>query len=147
MDSFRNLNLQRALSMALLFAALFSQVHTLYACDSMDGEFRHVCCCSEHDSASCPMANNCAMHEYEVEKLCCEISYDVVTDSAMMNSTSTVDCLILLLDGPQPPPVIVFQQFSYESLQLQSRLSLSAIDPPTLNRGNLTYFLTRRLRL
>ena len=147
MDSFRNLNIQRTLGMVILFAALFSHIQLLYACDAMDGEPKHVCCCGEHVSAGCPMADSCAMHENATENQCCEVSYDAVTDEATINSTSTVDCLTLLLDGPQPPPVIEFQQFSPAPLQRLSQLTLAANQPLILSRGKHTYLLTRRLRL
>jgi len=147
MNIFRNLNLQRTFSMIVLFAALFSQIQTLYACDSMEGMPKQVCCCGGHDSAICPMADSCGMHKQTAETSCCELSYDILIDAAMMNSTSTVDTLTLLLDGPQPPPVVEFQQFSPTPLPVLSRLLLATDEPPISNRGKPIYLLTHRLRL
>ncbi len=147
MNVFRNLHLQRTLSLFILFVALFSQIQTLYACDSMDGQPKHACCCGEHDSAICPMADNCGMHEPGAETSCCELSYDLVTDAAMMNSISPVDILTLLLDGPQPPPIIEFQPFSPTPLPTLSQLPLVTDRLPIFRRGNPTYLLTHRLRL
>ena len=147
MNIFRNLNLQRTLSMIVVFTALFSQIHTLYACDSMADTPKHVCCCGEHNSIACPMADSCAMHENTAETSCCELSYDILNDAGMMNSASTVDCLTLLLDGPQPPPVVDLQQFLPTPLPILSRLSLAADEPLIFSRGKPTFLLTRRLRL
>ncbi len=147
MSGFRNLNLQRTLSVFILFTALFSQIQTLYACDLMDGKPKHVCCCEENASASCPMADSCAMNENGMKNQCCEVSYETLTDAGMMNSASTVDFLTLLLDGPQPPPAIEFQPFSPSSLPTLSQHSLPRDEPLALHPGRQIYFLTRRLRL
>jgi hypothetical protein len=147
MSVFRNLNLQRTFSMIVLFAALFSQIQTLYACDSMEGKPKQVCCCGEQDSAICPMADSCDMHKQTATISCCEVSYDTLNDVGMISSTSTVDTLTLLLDGPQPPPIIDVQQFSLLPLPTLSRLSLAADQPLIISRGEHIYLLTRRLRL
>ncbi len=147
MTVFRNINLQRIFSTLILFAALFSQIQTLYACDSIESKPKMVCCCGDHDAAICPMANNCAMHEQTVKTACCELSYDILNDAGMMNSVATVDYLTLLLDGPQPPPTIDFQQISSSSLPIASPLLQAAPESSTFNRNNPTYLLTRRLRL
>jgi hypothetical protein len=147
MHVFRNLNLQRTFSLVVLFVALFSQIQTLYACDSMEAKPKLVCCCG-HDSAICPMADSCGMHQQTQQTACCEVSYDTLNDAAMINSTSTVDTLTLLLDGPQPPPIIELQQFlSTPPLPLPSRLLLATHEPPISSRGQSIYLLTRRLRL
>ena len=147
MNVFHNINLQRIFSSLVLFAALFSQIQTLYACDSMEGKPKVVCCCGDHDSAICPMADNCGMHEQTAKTACCELSYNILNDAGMMNSVATVDYLTLLLDGPQPPPIVDFQKFSPSSLPVFSQLLLDATEPPAFNSDNPTYFLTRRLRL
>lgn len=147
MSGFRNLNLQRAFSMIILFVALFSQIQIVYACDSMEGKPKQVCCCGEHDSAICPMADSCKMHEQSAEASCCEVSYDTLTDAAMMSSTSTVDMLTLLLDGPQPPPDIEFPPLPSAPLQRLSQLTLAFNEPLLFSRSKHTYLFTRRLRL
>ena len=147
MNVFRNLNLQRTFSVIVLFAALFSQIQTLYACDSIEGKPERVCCCGGHDSVICPMADSCGMHKQTDQTLCCEVSYDTLTDAAMMNSNSTVDTLTLLLDGPQPPPLIEYQQFPSAPLQRLSQLTLAFNEPLLLSRSKHTYLFTRRLRL
>ena len=148
MNVFRNLYLQYTLSIFILFVALFSQIQTLYACDSMEGKPKQVCCCGgEQDSAICPMVDSCAMHEQTAKTSCCEVSYDTLYDAGMINSASSVDNLTLLLDGPQPPPIVDVQKFSPLSLQKLSQLTLAADQPPIFSRGKYTYLLTRRLRL
>ena len=147
MNVFHNINLQRIFSTLVLFAALFSQIQTLYACDSMEGKPKMVCCCGEHDSVICPMADSCGMHEQTAKTSCCELSYDILNDAGMMSSVATVDYLTLLLDGPQPPPVVDFQNFSTTSLPISAPLLLAAPEPSAFSRDNPTYLLTRRLRL
>jgi len=147
MNLFRNLYLRRTLSLLLLFAALFSQIQLLYACDSMADKPKHVCCCGEHSSAVCPMVDSCAMHEKSIEKACCEISYEVMNDAGMMNSVSTVDYLTLLLDGPQPPPDISFVPTPAKALITSATQSLIIYDPVILSPATPTYLTTRRLRI
>ena len=147
MDSFRNLILQRTLSLIILLTALLSQTQMLYACELMEGEPKRVCCCGEHAPAACPMEDACTMQEKADQNRCCEVSYEPLADEVMMNSPSTVDCLTLLLDGPQPPPDIEFQQLLAPSLQMISRLTLSSDEPLILSSGKQKYLLTRRLRL
>ena len=147
MNVFRNINLQRLFSTLVLFAALFSQIQTLYACDSMESKPKMVCCCGDHDSAICPMADNCGMHEQMAKTACCELSYDILNNTGMMNSVATVDCLTLLLDGPQPPPIVDFQKLSPTHLPISSPLLLAESELPAFNHNNPTYLLTRRLRL
>jgi len=147
MNVFRNINLQRIFSTLVLLAALFSQIQTLYACDSMESKPKMVCCCGDHDSAICPMADNCSVHELSDNNACCELSYDILNDAGMMNSVATVDYLTLLLDGPQPPPIVDFQKISPALLPISSRVLLAAPEPLAFNLDNPTYLLTRRLRL
>jgi hypothetical protein len=147
MKVLRNLYLQRSLSILILFVGLFSQIQTLYACGSTAAMPKQVCCCDAQDSAICPMTDTCDMHEQMAKTSCCEISYDTLNDAAMISSTSMVDTLILLLEGPQPPPIIDFQQLSPAHLPILSRLIPANDEPPISSRGKSIYLLTRRLRL
>jgi len=147
MSYLRNIHLQRLVSLFILLIALFSQIQTLYACDAMDGEVKQVCCCGDHSAINCPMADHCDSHQPSTELACCEISYDVANDAAIVSSSSTADHLTLLLIAPQPPPLVKFSQITLTPLSIQTRLRL-VIDPPLLSsRGQPPYLLTRRLRL
>jgi len=147
MTLFRNLNLRRILSILLLFAALFSQIQLLYACDSMEDKPKHVCCCGEHSSTVCPMAATCDMSEQLEKSSCCEVSYDILNDAGMINAASTVDCLTLLLNCPQPPPDISAGLFIQTPLPLLSQRSPVVDELLMFNGDKQTYLLTRRLRL
>lgn len=148
MALFRNLTFQRILSLTFLCTALLSQTQILYACEQMDGKPKLVCCCGESMSDGCPMSKSCAMHENSDEGRCCDVSQDSLTDDAVMvHSSSTVDFLTLLLDGPQPPPVIDYQELLPASPQANLRLAIPPHEPLLLSGGKQTYLLTRRLRL
>ncbi len=147
MKVLRNLYLQRSLSILILFVGLFSQIQTLYACDSTAAMPKQVCCCDTQDSAICPMTDTCDMHEQMAKTSCCEVSYDILNDAAMTGSTSMVDTLTLLLAGPQPPPLVDFQQLSPSHLPILSQLIPANDEPPLSSPGKFTYLLTRRLRL
>ena len=147
MHIFRQLIFQRTISLAFLFAVLLSQTQLLYACEQMDGKPKMVCCCDEHMSDTCPMATPCSMHEQDQQSKCCEVSYDSLSDVSMSQGTSTADYLTLLLDGPQPPPLISEQTLSLASLKASHKLVFPPDKSLSLNRGNQTYLLTRRLRL
>ncbi len=133
--------------MLVVFTALFSQINTLYACESTTDTPKHVCCCGGNNSVACPMADSCAMNEKTVETSCCELSYDIVNDAGMMSSASTADYLTLLLDGPQPPPVVDIQQFTSSHLPILSQHSPAADEALIFSRSKPIFLLTRRLRL
>ena len=172
MAIFRNLTFQRILSLTFLCSALLSQTQILYACELMDGKPKLVCCCGESMPDACPMSKSCAMqdksvwsgfahevpeggwagiaqHENTEKGHCCDVSQDSLTDVASAHSSSTVDFLTLLLDGPQPPPpsVIDYQELLSASLQTTGRLAIPPHEPLLLSGGKQTYLLTRRLRL
>lgn len=148
MDIFRNPTLQRLLSLIFLCTALLSQTQILYACEQMDGKPKLVCCCGESMSDGCPMSESCAMQKNTDEGHCCDVSHDSLTDDVVMtHSSSTVDFLTLLLDGPQPPPVIGYQELLSTSPQAAQRLAIPPHEPLLLSGGKQTYLLTRRLRL
>jgi len=170
MALFRNLTFQRILSLTFLCTALLTQTQILYACERMDGKPKLVCCCGESMSDGYPMSESCAMqdksawsgfaheapeggwagtaqHENTDEGRCCDVSQDSLTDVVMTNNASTVDFLTLLLDGPQPPPVIDYQELLSASLQTTGRLAIPPYEPLLLSSGKQTYLLTRRLRL
>ncbi len=147
MALFRNLTFQRILNLIFLCTALLSQTQILYACELMDGKPKPVCCCEEPMSGGCPMSESCAMHANSDEGRCCDVSQVSLTDDvAMTHSSSTVDLLTLLLDGPQPP-VIDYQELLSASLQAAQRLAIPPHEPLLLSGGKQTYLLTRRLRL
>ncbi len=148
MALFRNLTFQRILSLIFLCTALLSQTQILYACELMDGKPKLVCCCGESMSDGCPMSKSCAMQENTDKGRCCEVSQDSLTDDVVMtHSSSTVDFLTLLLDGPQPPPIIDYQELLPTSPQANLRLAIPPHEPLLLSSGKQTYLLTRRLRL
>lgn len=149
MTLFRNLTFQRILSLFFLCTALFSQTQILYACELMDGKPTLVCCCGESMSDGCPMSESCAMQADADKGRCCDVSQDSLTDDAVMaHSSLTVDFLTLLLDGPQPPPIIDYQELlPTTSQQANLRLAIPPHEPLLLSSGKQTYLLTGRLRL
>lgn len=147
MALFRNQTFQRILSLIFLCTALLSHTQLLYACELMDGKPKPVCCCGESVSDICPMSDACAMQENTNQSHCCEVTQDSLTDVVLTHSSSTADFLTLLLDGPQPPPLIEYQELLPTSLQANLRLSIPPHEPLLLSSGKHTYLLTRRLRL
>lgn len=147
MSWYRTLIFQQITVALLLFAALFSQIQVLYACDLRDGKPSHVCCCGKHTANDCPMQDSCAMHQNTLENKCCDLSYDLSTDNVMSNLPSTADTLTLLLDAPQPPPVIAPHPIANGCLRQLARLSPTATTPSPPDKGKQTYLVTRRLRL
>lgn len=146
MALFRNLTFQRVLSLIFLCTALLSQTQILYACELMDGKPKPVCCCEEPLPDGCPMSESCVMHAKSDEGRCCDVSQDSLTAVVMTHSASTIDLLTLLLDGPQPPPLIDYQELLSASPQAVQRLAIPPHIPPP-SRGKHIYLLTRRLRL
>ncbi|WP_125219587.1 hypothetical protein [Methylomicrobium sp. wino1] len=146
MAIFRNLTLQRLLCLMFLVTALLSHTQILFACEKMHGKPKLVCCCDEAMSEACPMIDACAMQENLNQDQCCEVTQDSLTEVVMTHGSSTAELLTLLLDSPQPPPTIGFQEF----FDFLTPKLLSAAPPfePFLLVGNRQIFLrTLRLRL
>ena len=148
MAIFRNLTFQRVLSLIFLCTALLSQTQLLFACELMGGKPKLVCCCGESMPDACPMSDACAMQENTDQGHCCDVSQDSLTDVVMTHSPSTVDFLTLLLDGPQPPPLIDYQALFTTSQPADHRHAIPPHEPLLLSSGGKhTYLFTGRLRL
>lgn len=147
MAIFRNLTFQRVLSLIFLCTALLSQTQILFACELMDGKPKLVCCCGESMPETCSMSEAFAIQENMDQGHCCDVSQDSLTDVATAPNSSTVDFLTLLLDGPQPPPLIEYQDILPASLQADLRLAIPPYAPLLLSSDKYTYLLTRRLRI
>ncbi|WP_051906374.1 hypothetical protein [Methylomarinum vadi] len=103
---FRNAILQRAICFIFLSAALLSHTQLLFACESMQGEPKMVCCCGDSmPDDTCPMSESCGMRHDSHQDTCCEVSQQALTDLAVTDASATVETLTLVLDGPQPPPL------------------------------------------
>ncbi|MGR8979865.1 MAG: hypothetical protein ACU84H_07235 [Gammaproteobacteria bacterium] len=114
----------------------------------MDGKPKLVCCCGESMSEEgCPMSESCTMQENTDEGRCCDVSQDSLIDEVMTPNSSAADFLTLLLDGPQPPPVIDYQELLSVFQLAARRPAISPYEPLLLSSGKQAYLLTRRLRL
>ena len=147
MEKIRNLTLQRMLILVFLCSSLLSQTQILFACEMMDGAPRLVCCCGEHHSDACPMADACGLFENADAQRCCEVSHDALADEAVIHGASTTDWLTQLLDGPQPPPIIEFRPLVPDALAKASRPVSWSDESSPAHTGQYTYLHTLRLRL
>jgi len=143
----RSLHCRRTFSLLLLLAMLFSQIQLVYACDSMADKPKHTCCCEDNQSNICPMLNSCSMNEQAKEQSCCEISYDILNDTGITYSASTLDSLSSLLNAPQAPPDFIFTPIIPKPLPIVSWYSFSTNTLPAFAHHKETYLATRRLRL
>jgi hypothetical protein len=143
---FRNLILQRLLCCIFLGATLLSHTQLLFACEFMHGKPKMVCCCDEAMPEACPMTKGCAMQANSTQSQCCEISQDSLTDVAMTHASSTVETLTLLLDSPQPPPLVGFQETN-TLLPAQPILAIFPHEPLPISGNRPVYLRTLRIRL
>jgi hypothetical protein len=143
---FRNLTLQRLFCLIFLGATLLSHTQILFACKFMHGKPKLVCCCGEAKSDACPMTAGCAMQQNTKQGQCCDVSQDSLPDVAVTKAPSTAETLILLLDSPQPPPIISFQEFSVSPL-LHLIPTASPPEPLLISSNTPIYLRTLRIRL
>ena len=146
MAIFRNLTLQRLLCLIFLATVLLSHTQLLFACEVMHGKPQLICCCGEAMPDACPMNDGCAMQENAAQSQCCDVSQDSLTGVAVEHASSTVETLTLLLDSPQPPPLISFHEFS-ASLRPHLLLSHPPHEPLPLAGNSPIYLRTLRIRL
>lgn len=106
MRIFRHHRLRFYTSICIVFAGLFLQVQTLYACHLNGGQAKPVCCCGEHKLHNCSRAAHCDMAQPEKPMQCCEISYDLVNENGLTENTGSIADLVLMLDAAQPPPLL-----------------------------------------
>lgn len=104
-----------------------------------------VCCCDQAMPDGCPMTDGCAMQANSAQGQCCEVSQDSLTDVAVTHAASTAETLTLLLDSPQPPPPIAFQE-TYV-FQQPLLLAVSPHEPLPISGDRPVYLRTLRIRL
>jgi len=145
MRVFRHRRLRLYTSIFIVFAGLFLQIQTLYACHLTGGPAKHVCCCGKHKQHNCPMAAHCDMAQPEKPMQCCEISYDLANENGLAENAGSSADLVLMLDASQPPPLLD------DILSGQIRLSLVAAlplyPPDYAHTPSPVFLISQRFRL
>ncbi|MFV2055506.1 MAG: hypothetical protein ACC707_03520 [Thiohalomonadales bacterium] len=144
----RNRTLQRRIIATILFLGLFSQFQNVFACEYKDGKLQLVCCCDEPGDMSKDCEQNDACNDSGIpvtsEKTCCEVSFHAGLSATIIGTERHVP-QVLLLDAPQPPPLLT--SFVLQALPTPNyAIRINSELPPTLI-GSQTYRLTQRLRL
>lgn len=131
-----------------MFLGLFFQFQTVFACELMDSKPKPVCCCDESGDMTmgCGMNGNCQDEAASFVNAvdCCEKNYQT-PPSVKSTAPGAANTQVLLLDGPQPPPVVaVFHvpEFPFPAVTRSYTLFLT----PDIS-GIHTYLLTQRLRI
>ncbi|ADE14803.1 conserved hypothetical protein [Nitrosococcus halophilus Nc 4] len=145
MSSFRSLLLRRLVAAIFLLMGLITQSQEIFACPFMDDKPRFVCCCGQPVADGCEMKGGCGASESHTGTDCCQVS---VAQLAGLHAPSPASSqlLVMLLDGPQPPPGILPPAAIVVALP---RLLLTAPPIPPFSSGfpgTRTYLFTRRLR-
>ncbi len=130
---------------AYLFMGLFSQFQTVFACELMDGKVMTVCCCHEPAGTGCEMGGGCSDQQGTLNSDCCQISYQKVPGTTALVSESHAQQVMLLV-APQPPPALLLLLTALGPPDPRLVLFGPAALPPG-PPGNLTYLLTRRIRV
>lgn len=144
----RNSSFRRFVILTTLFLGLFTQFQTVFACEFKDGKLQIVCCCDEAGDMSmgCDMGGGCNDSTGLVTNgmNCCETSYQPAP-SATATAPGQHAQQVLLLDAPQPPPILVSFDLKTTPASRQIIGFLSAT-PPRVT-GTQTYLLTNRFRI
>ncbi len=144
----RNRTFRRLVLATTLFMGLFTQFQTVFACEFKDGKLQITCCCetSGDMSQGCDMGGGCDLPAGLVNSdgNCCETSYQAVPGVTAITPQLHVQ-QVLLLDAPQPPPVLV-SSLSHPVPVITHSYTLphQGTSSPL---GTLTYLRTQRLRI
>lgn len=160
MNAFRSKLIRRSTLLFLLSWGVLAQVATVYACEAENGKKQVSCCCDNAIKKDCkhqqskPNNNKCDKSISDLgDKIsldaptppastCCEISYGA-TDSSIASSGTLTAQQVVLLDAPQPPPLLPSSHYglSYYRVSLPGQLATNF----TLTSD--TYLITQRLRI
>ncbi len=145
----RNRSFRRLVVATILFMGLFTQFQTVFACEFKDGKLQFVCCCDN----SGDMSKNCAENDQCGEQPavptsdnanCCDVSYQQA-QSATAISSAQHSQQVLVLDAPQPPPVLT--SFDLQTIPTANHTAQFFTDVSLQVTGSQTYLLTQRFRI
>lgn len=144
----RNLFIRRVIVALFLLVGSLTQFQTLYACELMgDGKPKMVCCCDEPGDMGvmgCEMDGACQDLAGLIDDSCCNVSYEP-SQVAQAPGTSTQSQQVLLLDAPQPPPILASFDFS-DIVPLSHAVRFVPRSSPPLP-DKPVYLLTSRFRI
>ncbi len=149
----RNSSFRRLVIAATLFMGLFAQFQTVFACEFKDGKLQPVCCCDDLSGKSGDMTKDCAEGDScdnpqatptSDNTTCCDVSYQQVPGATAISPTQHSQ-QVLLLDAPQPPPLL--PSFNFNTSQASSQPVIFSGNTPTRVTGTQTYLLTQRFRI
>lgn len=125
-----------------------TQIQTLYACELMgDNKPKIVCCCDEPSDIgmmSCEKDGVCQDQAGMVSDGCCDISYQS-SQVAQASGASAQSRQVLLLDAPQPPPILASFDFPEIVPLSHSVRFVPRSSPPLPDKP--VYLLTSRFRI
>lgn len=160
MDFFRHYLVRRTTLLLLLSWGVLTQVATVYACEAENGKKQISCCCenainkdckhqqSKTSNNKCDKSSNDLGENLNLDapvpsaSTCCEISYGA-TDTSIVSSGTLTAQQVVLLDAPQPPPLLPSSHYglSFYRVSLPGQLATKF----TLTTD--TYLITQRLRI
>lgn len=150
----RNSSLRRFVVATTLFLGLFTQFQAVFACELKDTKLQFFCCCDEAGempidndmSMECDMGGGCNDPAGPVSSgmNCCEASYQPAPSATAIVSELN-EQLVLLLDEPQPPPILT--SFDLQTIPASSQTAYFPTDTLSRVTGTQTYLLTQRLRI
>ncbi|VAW57397.1 hypothetical protein MNBD_GAMMA07-1285 [hydrothermal vent metagenome] len=141
--------LRKGLWLILLFASLFVQTQSLFACELMGTNLSVICCCDETQHNGCPMGGGCDDKNGLMSSGCCDTQVKI---DIGLQDTVSVDThhakQVTSLDAPQPPPAIILAyQISLPLINRSHNRILNIFSPSTASLGTDTYFKTQRFRI
>ena len=144
----RNSTFRRFVIVTTLFMGLFTQFQTVFACQFKDGKLQIVCCCDKAGDMSkgCDKGGGCNDSAGPISNgmNCCETSYQPAP-GAIAIAPDLHAQQVLLLDAPQPPPILT--SFDIQIFPaLRQNIRFYSNHPPRVT-GTQTYLLTNRFRV
>ncbi len=137
---FSTLLLRKTLVYLLIAINLVAPVHTVFACQLMDGRRQYHCCCHEH--GHCRHGGGCP-HKKQRQAGCCDVSYE----SAEVGMSSLADGQFFQVPGLEWHPAIPPASFTYLP-PIPLAVPPFTTGPPALATDNTPVYLrTLRLRI
>lgn len=144
----RALFFRRFVIMITLFMGLFTQFQVVFACEFKDGKIQFICCCDEAADMSmgCDLGGDCndSVGPASSGANCCEVSYQPVPSATAIGPQQHIQ-QVLLLDAPQPPPILT--SFDLHIILASSQTVCFLTNIPPRVTGTQTYLLTQRFRI
>jgi len=148
MNQIRSLKFRKWALIIFLIVGVFPQIQAVFACEKIDDrvQFKSDCMPMGDTSMPCVQMQDCLSGmEMTTSDECCDLTNDNTANVRNIAQNLSLE-KILLLDGPQPPPLIpsIIQIVQMNGSILYQRFIILSLDHFSVSD---TYLQTQRFRI